>query len=272
MSKLFAPAPDPDALITRRARRRPEGLLAAWKPEAWDEPRNEPKPNPADSVSMDADMLDFVKKFEESYAGLAPASEEPRPQRGAFGDDLFPEFPEPFDVEPARTRTTHSPPAPRREPELLRSPKTIAAVTAQLDRRLEDDGDVDIDEAFSILRAAEGKGASAAQRAASGSAARIDEQKPPALDSAFEKRREPRAEPIAREPAAEPSPAGMDWTTKSRRPHSMAVAGGVVALIVGIGVGYVVGRGPNYAASGGRIDASQQVSPQLRLDYDLRKR
>jgi hypothetical protein len=64
----------------------------------------------------------------------------------------------------------------------------------------------------------------------------------------------------------------MDWVTKSHRPHSIAVAGAVLALVVGIGVGYVAGRSPDHGVSVGKTGASQQVSPQLRLDYDLRKR
>jgi hypothetical protein len=234
--------------------------------------RQEEPQGPAEgsqAPALDADMLEFVQKFESNYAQFAPAPEESR-QRPVFGDDMFPAFPEPVEVGPARARASDSAPAPRREPELLRSPKTIAAVTAQVDRRFDDDGDVDLEEAYSMLRAAEVKGAGEQQRGSFDSVSPVEEQKR-ATAAPTAPQQQPTAQPVSPEPAVQRSGAGADWATKSHRPRSIAVGAAVLALVVGIGVGYVAGRSPDRGVSA-QTGASQQVSPQLKLDYDLRKR
>src|SRR4051812_2929321 len=97
MTKFLAAAHDPDSLSARRARLNSESTDGARA-----DSREEPKKKAADPA-LDADMLDFVNRFEENFSALAPARDEP--QIGDLSDDLFPPFPdESFEIPPARSR------------------------------------------------------------------------------------------------------------------------------------------------------------------------
>jgi hypothetical protein len=259
MSKFPAAANDPES-VAWRTRRNADGFQKGAA-----EPSSTPKPASA-APAFDADMLDFVNKFEQAYADVAPVDDL---QREPAEDDLFPEFPDPFDTQPARGRVAGGP----RTLELARREPTIARewtppVRLSVEPPLEAATQVDIDEAFSILRAAEAKGAASAQRAADDAQAMAEERAARA-SSAPQARAKPQ-EKLQHAPVPL-APATANWTTKVHRPHTIAVAAGVVALIVGITAGYVAGRTPDSRPQA-KIATSQQGGTQLRFDYDLRKR
>jgi hypothetical protein len=262
MTKFLAAANDPESLLARRARLNPETLDHARPAET----RQEPKATPNDEPALDADMLDFVTRFEQNFAELAPTREEP--QNGPLADDLFPEFPDqPFDTPPQRNRP--------RALELARfEPQPTRVAVAPDDARpvLTND-QLDIDEAFSILKAAEVQGAAKAQQAedeqrvASAERAASAERELPAPDVALQMRNEPRT--------AWPQPAGgierKDWASRSHKPRSIAVAGGVLVLALGLTAGYVAGRVP-HGKSHAVIQTTAQGGTVLRLDTNLTKR
>ena len=258
MTKFLAAAHDPDSLLARRARQKRDGDDDA-APHVAD-PRQEPKPPSADPAA-DADMLDLINKFEQNYAELAPVREEP--QSGALTDDLFPEFPEPFESSPPpprnRARTLE---LARFEPQGAREAPRAQAARAEVPPAVVDE-QVEIDEAFSILKAAEAKGAEKAQRAADDAQALAAERQLARSDV------QPEFRP---ERAESPAPTErVDWAARSHRPRTIAVVAGVLVLALGLTVGFIAGRTP-HGKPQATIQTTEQGGTQLRLDRELRKR
>jgi hypothetical protein len=260
MSKLFASAQPPESWLTRRARPRPDAphaVRAAEPPEA-------PAQRASSAPALDADMLNFVQKFEETYAQIAPSTDETL-QRADAGD-LFPEFPDIFeeltDKQAADAPTVAS---ERVELQPLWSPDTIPA--PRRERRPEVEDEIDLDEALSILRAPQVERAEAELRQARDTGRR-DEEHTEQATSRYSDTRDPQ---VARAPQAASLEAPTDWSTRSHRPHSIAIAAAVLALVVGISVGYLAGHTPGTSKYTAAVGAGQPSAAKLRLDYDLHK-
>jgi hypothetical protein len=262
MTKFLAAAHDPESLLARRARLKSESAEAARVPET----RQEPTSGAAEPV-LDADMLDLVTRFEQNFAELAPPRDEP--QNGMLSDDLFPEFPEqPFDNAPVRSRPRALELA-RFEPQASGEASRMAANA----RQTQLDDQVDIEEAFSILKEAETQGATKAKqtaddaRAASEVRAAAAERALPPTDV------EPQARQDYRHSRAQPTPevARTDWASRSHKPRSIALVAGVVVLAVGLTIGYVAGRAP-VGKSHAVIQTTEKGGMVLRLDSNLRTR
>jgi hypothetical protein len=98
----------------------------------------------------------------------------------------------------------------------------------------------------------------------------IETQSVAAAASALVDRKEPDVpssgwSPRAREPLHEPA----EWSARQRRIHVRMLAGAALALIVGTGVGYVVGKGEP-AGSRASVEWSDR-GMKLQLDRDLRQ-
>lgn len=243
MAKMSAPAPD--------ERRRTRGAVDP----AANVLRGSGKPAPA----LDSEMLDLVQRFERGYAELAPAIEEPTPH--AASDELFPEFPDIFDEPPAAKPAAGSArvfPMPRRDPES--GTPAWPRETPAADRG----GDVDLDEAMAILRASE-------QRT---TAARADvHEEPRSTPRAW------RSEDVAVRHSEPQAPARQDrassaatWTARSHGKRSFALAAAVVALVVGVVAGYLLGHDPSSKSPTSVIESSGQGGTQLKLERNLPQR
>jgi hypothetical protein len=257
MTKFLAAAHDPDSLLARRARQKSDGDTEAPRTA---EPRQEPKGGAADAA-IDADMLDLIAKFEQNYAELAPPREEP--PLSPLSDDLFPEFPEPFDSSPAPRNRTRTLELARFEPQGSREAPLIQTARAELRPAIVDE-QAEIDEAFSILKAAEAKGAAKAQRAADDAQALAAERAVPPSDVHPEFRPAPKAE-------SRPETERVDWAARSHRPRTIALAAGVLVLALGLTMGFIAGRAP-HGKPQVTIQTTQQGGTLLRLDRELRKR
>src|SRR4051812_43225573 len=101
MNHILATAQEPSSLLPRRPRLNTERLEGS-RPDI----REEPKSQRADA-GADADMLDFIAKFEQNVAELLPERQESQPVE--LTDELLIGLSElPFDAEPAAA------PPPRR--------------------------------------------------------------------------------------------------------------------------------------------------------------
>ena len=200
----------------------------------------------ASAPELDPEMLDLVQRFERGYAELAPADEAPR---SPVTDELFPEFPdifeEPAAARPAASESRRVVPMPRRDAE-----PASAAPAWPRETRADAAGEVDLDEAMAILRAAEQKSRAAAT--------------PGEDEEAAPEARQPRAS----SPRAEPAPA-VQWATRSHATRTIAMAAAVAALAIGVAAGYVLGRGPSVKAPSAPIESSSNGGTQLRLERNL---
>jgi len=197
--------------------------------------------------AVDSDMLDLVARFEKNFAELAPAREDVRIT--ALEENLFPEFSEqPSQAPPRRGRPGALEPA-KFDP---RTPRPAS------------DDQFDIDEAFSILEAAETEGAAKARdnerEARTGAAER------PLPDSDVEPQLRGHSGQSAVAPFAEI--ARKHWASWSHRPRAIAIIGGVLVFALGLTGGYIAGRAP-WGKSPAFIEVTQQGGTVLRLDTNL---
>jgi hypothetical protein len=235
---------------------------------------------PAPDREPDAERREIILKFEQSFAGLEPRIENRPPpftlsMHIEFPDDtvsVLPQ-PDPHDVRlPVQLRG-------RREPELASKPSVEAKAAGGMP---EQNVEVDIDEAIAILLDAEARGKAAAAR----EAADEDDDAENPLSSARNPAN-PGSKPVTEPPIttklAEPTvtaklagtaatASSPDWSEKSRTLWSMALIAGSVALVIGTGVGYVMGRGHEATPTIAKIQSSPEGGAKLRADYDLRKR
>src|SRR5687767_2395303 len=139
MAKLWASAP-------------PE-QFGARRPHAGREPAGE-----REQPALDAEMQEVVQRFEQAYADFAPDAEETSAHRLAAAEP-FPEFADVFqDASPARATATDSARVvamPRREPEA--APASAPPPPRPRERTDASDGEIDLDEAMTILRASESR-------------------------------------------------------------------------------------------------------------------
>lgn len=228
----------------------------------------------ADDKSRDAEMREVVLKFEELYAELAPQAEEEKPARA---DDPFLDFPgEPPPAQaPAVERPLKARETPRVDPVLARKPVVEAAGAAS--KKSVGPGErLDIEEAISVLRAAEASGKAAAERAAREARDEADPEAPqpqpqPLANSAAPV---PATRAPARAPArrvAKTAVAQADSPAQSGTFWSLLLIAASLALIIGTGVGYLMGRGDD-AIAVAKIQSSPEGGARLRPDYELRKR
>lgn len=277
MSKVSAPAHDTDPLLATRTRPRLEGVRSSRAADLRDEtpraetPRDVTPAARADS-DIDAEMLDFVRSFEEKYAELAPSSDAVQYDVNP-DDDLFPEFPERFDELPiGRTLTggaTRVLPLARREPELA---QPVGQRARQPETAGRADTAVDLDEAILLLRAGEVKRAEAAAARARDRELAGASTEPVETARTMRQRDGVAASAEMRSRPLGTSPTSMDWTTKSHRLQSIAVACAVFALVVGVVGGYLIGRSPDQKASRAKIEVTQQGGMKLRFDSQLPQR
>jgi hypothetical protein len=258
MSKLFASAYGGD-------RHAPPGVTAAEHP-----------PTP-DARALDPEWLELVQRFEQSYAELAPIAEEPQ-RAAARSDELFPEFPE-FpefrDVfaeaappRPAPAESARVLPMPRREPEAHKpeAQTAFSAAPAHAPKTTLEGGDIDLDEAMAILRAAENR-----HRLASGPGVNDNEESVAPGPLAGRAATRPVGESSLRSAVGAAAPA-RDWTTRSHTARTIATAAAAAALGVGVAAGYFLGRSPASAPPKAVIQSSQNGGTQLKLERDLLKR
>ena len=59
---------------------------------------------------------------------------------------------------------------------------------------------------------------------------------------------------------------------RGRRKSIAIFAGILVALLIGMGAGYIAGKHPDAAASAAKTDSSPTIGPTLRFDYELSRR
>ena len=215
----------------------------------------------AASQELDAETLEVVETFEALYAELS--SSEAAPAASARADldsdddlliDLPPEFASPA-LSSIAVASRGAPSAGQLVHETPR-PARAQAAAAQVDPAL------DIDDAFAMLHAAESKGRENAQRDA------IDREEAESAATALMpahrsgRRRETQS-------AYEPSAAAPEWAGKARSMWRKVTGAAVIALMVGAGVGYVVGRTPDPVASQAKIPLTPQGGAQLQFDYEL---
>lgn len=243
------------------------GKMWASAPDDW---RAEPSLDSGkvkhsdDSASdVDADLLEIARRFEQAYSALGPTEPE---STAAPDAELFPELPDVFE-EPAPARAAAAESARvvqmlRREVEPAPSPSVREPEPNFAD-------DVNLDEAMAILRASEERGATASRPAADAprtarAAATARADMPAAAHAPGRSAR--RDKTVER---AAPAPSSSDWATQSRVGRTLALAAAAVALVVGIGGGYLLAHGSK--AKSGLIDSSPQGT-HLRLDLSLPKR
>jgi hypothetical protein len=269
MNEPSASAPPRDSSTVRRAQRRFDADTR--QPELQDL-----KASP--QARMDADMLEVVTTFEQVYATLEPPREVD-PHAPLLTDDLFSPFPEEFDLwrsqrrsgEPARVLSVWP------EREIVRSVTPTGRVASAPERP----ADIGLDEAMSILLDAEEKGRAATARQREIEDAEDESASPRIAEAPRPVVRPPTPRPA---PAAQPAPALAPkpkpaaqtyfhaWTTRSHRMQSFAIAGAAAALVVGIAVGYTMGRVSDGSSTRARVHASEQGGTHLRVDYELRPR
>jgi hypothetical protein len=221
---------------------------------------------PQQGSGTDPEIRELVERFEAAFADLGPSVEEAR-QSPAAEADLFPDFSQDiFEETPAAASVAAESarvfPMPRRdsEPASRPAPKPAPAGTPAPPE------EVTLDEALSILRASENRGAGAAQGPAPSFEAR-------ARAEAGERPRQPRpGVRLDAEEEPESRRAAPDWTTKSHKARSIALAATAAALVVGIAVGYFYGRNPAAQSPSTAIGASQHGGTMLRLDPELHPR
>ena len=217
---------------------------------------------PAPDTALDSEMLDLVKKFEQTYAQLAPAAEAPPQAAPPAQDDPFPEFAAVFadapPVRPAPAESARVLTMPRREPE-LGSP-----APASRTRAATPEPDVDLDEAMAILRASENRG-----RPVPEPGVEPDDAVAPAPQQRFTERAfqpQPRLQPRAERPSS------IDWATKAHTVRTIAMAAAVIALAIGAAAGYFLGRTPPAKSPARVIESSKLGGTQLRLDRELQQK
>jgi hypothetical protein len=224
---------------------------------------------PQQGSGTDPEILELVERFEAAFADLGPSVEEARQSRAAeadlfpdFSQDIFAETPAAASVAVESARVF---PMPRRdsEPAFRPAPQPASSATPA------PPDEVTLDEALSILRASENRGAGAAP-AAQGPAPSFD-----ARTSAEAGERPRQRRPGVRldaEDEPESRRAAPDWTTKSHKARSIALVATAAALVVGIAVGYFYGRNPAAQSPSPAIGASQHGGTTLRLDPELHPR
>ena len=227
--------------------------LGEFGPRSGRHTRREPtgSRDDASADSIDAETRDVIEKFEALYAQVEPAASEPA-AHSADGD-LRIEFPEDLDlpVEP-RMRAPSVAPAVR---------KTTAAAAAA-PRPVGDD--LGIDEAFALLRAAESRGRAAADRNA---AEPDDDSRAPSLPNCESSTPTAKARVVST--AYEPSQPRVDWAVRAKAAWPRALGAAAVALIAGVGLGYLAGHGPATRSTYAKIEISPHGGAQLRFDYEL---
>jgi hypothetical protein len=233
-----------------------------WRTEPSLDSRDGNAKRPDDSSSdADPEILELAQRFEQAYAGLGPVE----PERAAATADLFPEVPdvfeEPAPVRPAAAETARVVKMPRREAEAV-APAPAPSMRAPAPDLADDLG---LDEAMAILQASEVRGAGASK---------VGMDKPrksraPAADTPADHDRPRPAVREKEESAVAPTPSPADWSTQSRIGRTVALAVAGVALVVGIGGGYLLAYGTKEKT--GLIQASPQGT-HLRLDLNLQQR
>ena len=208
---------------------------------------------------LDPETQEVVETFEALYAELSSSASDAAPAPAApadLDDDLQIDLPDFGSAAPAShaagagafraaRQLVQSTPAP------IRSQSAAGEVETALD----------IDDAFAVLRAAESQGR-----------ARVDRD---AVDARQAENATRAQRPEARSTRSENPPypyeltASADWTGRARALWPKVAGAATIALIVGTGVGYMVGRTPAAVSVEARIPMTPQGGAQLQFDYEL---
>lgn len=229
----------------------------------------------ASGVSADDETLEVVSQFERLYSDLAPAAAEDDEYDKGGLDDLVIEFPDEPQKQPPTARI-----GPRGRPRTVEpayEPSREVVGGRSVFRAAEaprEEPTFTVDDAVALLRAAEKRAERGAPRAAGEDRLR-DEVSPPV---AAVGRAAPRLE--LKDPALRtlPDPFAPAAAASVRRPNPpdahrtwmKVLVAGVVALMLGTGLGFVAGQ---RADTGIRpaIAVSEDGRPHLKVDYTLRK-
>lgn len=262
MSNSSASAHDRD----REARPQPARASHAATPNAAADLRAQPASDP------EAEIRELVDRFESAFADLGTSTGAEDVQRHPEAEaDLFPDFSQDIFEEVVAAPSVAAESArvfamPRRDSEAPKAgAKPAPAPATGPDHRDE----VSLDEAFSILRASENRSAGAP--AADTAAPAVAQPRPQPNSGERARVREPRAQ-LEAELEAEPDSGTAEWTTRSHKVRSIAIAATAAALVIGIAVGYLYGRTPAAQTPSTAIGTSQQGGTLLRLDPELHKR
>jgi len=186
------------------------------------------------SEAIDAETLEMIQTFDAFYGEPtgAPAGEAAH----AGGDAI--EFPDDFQM--AAQGGSHE-----------RAPDSRAV-----------DDDLSIDDAFAVLRAAESKG----RTLAGPHAPDPDEDDAAFVSASASAGRSDAADARVTAPHFEPGPS---WSAKARAVWPKVLAAGAIALVVGVGLGYIAGHAPMPPSTYAKIEVSPAGGAQLRFDYEL---
>lgn len=223
--------------------------------------------NSVNGAALEPDMREVVEKFEELFAELAPPPEE---DRQVTPDDLFRDLTL-GDSRPGAGIAQPRAPAARSGLDHPAKPAAAEAPAADTGRAAR----LPIDEAVALLRAAEARGKAASERAAR--EARDDGESemprvPLAGAGALPVVAQRRDIELAKVPRAPVRPAVPDeWSAKSATFWMILLIVSSVALAVGTGVGYLMGRDQS-APAASKIQTSPEGGARLRADHELRKR
>lgn len=266
MSNLMAPFLSMDPPPARRARRRPESREEPWLAGPGDEVQNA-----SPEQALDAEMLGVVQKFETAYAELAPPVED-EPCDSAPADDLFIEFPDELRKPATGVRAVSDAPKPRMP--FTRGGEPAPHEPEPRQTRTDQNDQLNVDEAFSILRAAEAKGKAAAERAEREPARAVDAEERAPLHMREDVTPPHGASSAPELPVYETAPTAprSEGSTQSQTMWPSILIAALLALAIGTAVGYVMSRNPDTAASGATVQVTGQGATQLLVDYDLRTR
>lgn len=207
---------------------------------------------------LDPETQAVVETFEALYAELSSSVSDAATTPAAPADpddDLQVDFPDEFEsAVPAPDAVGTR--APQSARQLLQSnPAPARAQSGEVDTAL------NIDDAFAVLRAAETRGRARAEPGA------VDaEEGENAVRAVSSTRRSSRE--VNSQPRYDAS-ASAQWTTRARALWPKVAGAAAIALIVGTGVGYLVGRTPAPAPLEARIPITPQGGAQLQFDYEL---
>lgn len=222
--------------------------------------RREPVAKAESEGHLDPETQEVVEAFEALYAELsssAPDAAAPPAVERDPDDDLQIDLPDEFEsAAPApRAVETRAPQAARRWVQSAPAPARAQPGTGHVDTT------INIDDAFAVLRAAESKGRATSERdAADAEEARETDMALPLVERSARKRDSKYAYDATLQP---------DWTGKARALWPKVAGAAAIALVVGTGVGYLVGRSPEPVASQAKIPVTPQGGAQLQFDYEL---
>ena len=211
---------------------------------------------------LDDETREVVDTFEALYAAELSSSPPAQPpqQDIAGDDDLLIDLPHEFArTVPGRDAARSGPERSGRDGALRDAGRARAPQRAS-----ESPPALDIDDAYAVLQAAETKARANAAR----DAVDRDEDDAPVQASLP-------VPAVRRERSRSTGPARSappDWTARARAMWPRLAGAALIALVVGAGLGYLVGRSPATPAPQATIPVTPEGTAKLQFDYDLQAR